>query len=83
MIELLFKRIKQNLKIKSFLGTSKNAVLTQIWAAMIYYMLLAYLKTQSKKNIPSTSSPKSLAQPFSIVSPYSTCFLSINTPCIN
>jgi len=48
MIELLFKWIKQNLKIKSFLGTSKNAVLTQIWAAMIYYMLLSYLKLQSR-----------------------------------
>jgi IS4 transposase len=33
-IELFFKWIKQNLKIKSFLGTSKNAVLTQIWVAM-------------------------------------------------
>ena len=35
-IELFFKWIKQNLKIKSFLGTSKNAVLTQIWVAMCY-----------------------------------------------
>jgi len=48
MIELFFKWIKQNLKIKSFMGTSKNAVLTQIWIAMIYYMLLAYIKFQSK-----------------------------------
>jgi len=47
-IELFFKWIKQNLKIKSFLGTSKNAVLTQIWAAMIYYLLLAYIKYQTK-----------------------------------
>jgi len=43
-IELFFKWIKQNLKIKSFLGTSKNAVLTQIWVAMIYYLLLIYIK---------------------------------------
>lgn len=43
-IEIFFKWIKQNLKIKSFLGTSKNAVLTQIWIAMIYYLLLAYIK---------------------------------------
>ena len=37
-IELFFKWIKQNLKIKSFLGTSKNAVLSQIWIAMTYYL---------------------------------------------
>ena len=47
-VELFFKWIKQNLKIKSFLGTSKNAVLSQIWVAMIYTLLLAYLKAQSK-----------------------------------
>jgi len=47
-IELFFKWIKQNLKIKSFLGTSKNAVLTQIWVAMCYYLLLAYIKYQRK-----------------------------------
>jgi len=43
-IELFFKWIKQNLKIKSFLGTSKNAVMTQIWIAVCIYLLLAYLK---------------------------------------
>lgn len=47
-IELFFKWIKQNLKIKSFLGTSKNAVMTQIWAAMCYYLLLMYIKYQTK-----------------------------------
>jgi len=47
-IELFFKWIKQNLKIKSFLGTSKNAVMTQIWAAMIYYLLLSFIKFQTK-----------------------------------
>ena len=47
-IELFFKWIKQNLKIKSFLGTSKNAVMIQIWVAMCYYLLLAYLKYQTK-----------------------------------
>jgi len=39
-IELFFKWIKQNLKIKTFLGTSENAVMTQIWTAFIYYLLL-------------------------------------------
>jgi len=47
-IELFFKWIKQNLKIKTFFGTSKNAVMTQIWVAMIYYLLLAYVKFQGK-----------------------------------
>ncbi|MFZ2072556.1 MAG: IS4 family transposase [Minisyncoccia bacterium] len=47
-IELFFKWIKQNLKIKTFLGTSKNAVMTQIWIAMIYYLLVAYIKFQTK-----------------------------------
>jgi len=47
-IEIFFKWIKQNLRIKSFLGTSKNAVMTQIWAAMIYYLLLSFFKFQTK-----------------------------------
>lgn len=47
-VELFFKWIKQHLKIKTFLGTSQNAVLTQIWVAMIYYLLLAYIKFQTK-----------------------------------
>lgn len=42
-IETFFRWIKQNLKIKTFLGTSKNAVLTQIWVAMIYFLLLKWL----------------------------------------
>lgn len=47
-IELFFKWIKQNLKIKTFVGTSKNAVLSQIWIAMCVYLFLAYLKFSSK-----------------------------------
>jgi len=47
-VELFFKWIKQNLKIKSFVGTSKNAVMTQIWIALCMYILLAFLKFQSK-----------------------------------
>ena len=43
-IELFFKWIKQNLKVKSFLGTSKNAVMTQIWIAICVYLLLSYIK---------------------------------------
>jgi hypothetical protein len=47
-VELFFKWIKQNLKIKAFLGTSENAVMTQIMAALCVYLLLAYLKFKSK-----------------------------------
>lgn len=47
-IELFFKAIKQNLKIKTFVGTSKNAVLTQIYIAMLAYLLLSYYKFKLK-----------------------------------
>lgn len=47
-IEIFFKTMKQNLKIKSFLGTSKNAVLSQIWIALIAYLLLSIMKFRSK-----------------------------------
>ena len=47
-VELFFKWIKQNLKIKSFVGTSKNAVMTQIWIAMCMYLLIAFIKFQSQ-----------------------------------
>ncbi|NKC15877.1 MAG: IS4 family transposase [Gammaproteobacteria bacterium] len=50
-IELFFKCIKQNLKIKSFVGTSKNAVMTQIWIAMCMYLMVAYLKFCSKLDL--------------------------------
>lgn len=43
-IELFFKWIKQNLKVKSFYGTSPNAVKTQIWIAMIVYLVIAIIK---------------------------------------
>ena len=46
-IEIFFKTIKQNLKIKSFLGTSRNAVLTQVWIVMISFLILKYLEFQS------------------------------------
>jgi hypothetical protein len=47
-IETFFKTIKQNLKIKTFVGTSKNALLIQIWTALITILLLRYLKFCSK-----------------------------------
>jgi len=49
-IEIFFKAIKQNLKIKTFVGTSKNALLIQIWTALTAILLLKYLKFRSSLN---------------------------------
>jgi IS4 transposase len=43
-VELFFKWIKQNLRIKTFYGTSENAVKTQIWIAVSVYVLVAIMK---------------------------------------
>ncbi len=48
-VELFFRWIKQNLKIKAFLGKSKNAVMTQIWVALCMCLLLAYMKFSVKR----------------------------------
>jgi len=46
-IEIFFKTLKQNLKIKTFVGTSPNALLIQIWTALIAILILKYLKFRS------------------------------------
>lgn len=46
-IELFFKALKQNLKIKTFIGTSENAVKTQVWTALIAMLLLKFLQLKS------------------------------------
>jgi Transposase DDE domain/Domain of unknown function (DUF4372) len=46
-IELFFKAIKQGLKIKTFVGTSENAVQTQIWTALIAMLVVKYLQLRS------------------------------------
>lgn len=46
-IEAFFKNIKQRLHIKSFVGTSMNAVMIQIWTALICYLTLAFLKEKA------------------------------------
>ena len=51
-IELFFKWIKQHLRIKSFFGTSANAVKTQIWVALCIYLLVAILK--KRLNLPGS-----------------------------
>ena len=50
----VFKWIKQNLQIKTFLGTSENAVMTQIWVALIHFLLVAYIKFLTKVEISLT-----------------------------
>jgi hypothetical protein len=47
-IEIFFREIKQLLHIKSFIGTSENAVMIQIWTALITILVLKYLKALSK-----------------------------------
>lgn len=49
-VEIFFRDIKQLLHIKSFIGTSENAVMTQIWTALITILILKALKAQSKFN---------------------------------
>ena len=46
-IEIFFKALKQNLKIKTFVGTTANAVKTQIWTALIAMLIVKYLKLRS------------------------------------
>ncbi len=47
-IELFFKWLKQNPKIKAFYGTSENAVLIQIWTALMAYLLILWIKLKSR-----------------------------------
>ena len=49
-IELFFKTLKQNLKIKSFVGTSENALRIQIWSALIALLLLRWLQHLSHRS---------------------------------
>ena len=49
-VELFFKWIKQHLRIKKFLGTTENAVKTQIWIAVCTYVLIAIVKKRLKLN---------------------------------
>ncbi len=47
-IELFFKALKQNLRIKTFVGTSSNALQIQIWTALIALLLLKYLQLRAR-----------------------------------
>ena len=46
-IELFFKALKQNLRVKTFIGTSANALKTQVWAALIAMLLIKYLQLKA------------------------------------
>lgn len=50
-IETFFKNIKQNLKINRFFGTSRNAVMTQVWIAMIAYLMISFYKFLHKSKL--------------------------------
>ena len=52
-VELFFRWIKQNLRIKSFYGTSENAVRTQIWVAITIYALVAIIKKKMDAGAPA------------------------------
>jgi hypothetical protein len=47
-IEIFFKSLKQNLRIKTFVGTSPNAVMIQIWTALICMLILTFLKAKAE-----------------------------------
>ena len=47
-IESFFKDIKQHMKIKTFIGTSQNAVMIQVWTALISILILKYLKIKAQ-----------------------------------
>lgn len=49
-IEIFFKFIKQNLKIKTFYGTSQNAVMIQVWTAMIALLLVEYIRFKCRSS---------------------------------
>jgi IS4 transposase len=51
-VELFFRWIKQSLRIKSFYGTSENAVRTQIWVAIAIFALVAIIKKKLSLELP-------------------------------
>lgn len=74
--QLFFKEIKQNLRIKTFVGNPENAVMIQIYTALTVYLLLAYQKFLSRfglsvqqlfqriqRNLPGTASLEELLNP--------------------
>jgi hypothetical protein len=79
-IELFFKWIKQHLHIKAFFGTTRNAVQTQLWIAVIVYVLVA--KCKHRHQLPQT--PNEILQILSVTilqkTPINELFLKEHTP---
>lgn len=76
-IELFFKALKQGLKIKTFVGTSENAVQTQIWTALIAMLLVKYLQLKSTFNWSLSNLVALLRQQLFV---YRDLFLWLNDP---
>jgi IS4 transposase len=55
-IEVFFKTIKQNLKVKTFIGVSENAFRIQIWTALIALLVIKWLHTFRRRGGPSRTS---------------------------
>jgi hypothetical protein len=64
-VELFFKWLKQHLRIKKFLGTSENAVKTQIWCAVSTYVLIAIVKKELQLNASLSTFNRTLLQSYS------------------
>ena len=79
-VELFFKWIKQNLRIKGFYGTSENAVKTQVWIAISVYVLLAIVR----KELKSEKTMSEISQIFSLTlfekTPISQAFADEKSP---
>ena len=74
-IELFFKAIKQNLQVKTFLGTSENAVKSQIYIALISYLILELIRRMAKKKVQAFSN---FVEKIRICLPF---YLSLNYVC--
>ena len=71
-VELFFKALKQTLKVKTFVGTSANAVKTQVWTALIAMLVLKYLQLKSKFSW-SLSNLAALLRQQTVLLPRSVC----------
>jgi hypothetical protein len=76
-IELFFKALKQSLKIKTFVGTTENAVQTQIWTALIAMLLIKHLQMKSTFNWSLSNLVALLRQQLFV---YRDLFLWLNNP---
>ena len=62
-VELFFKALKQNLRVKTFVGVSANALKIQIWTALIVILLLRYFKPRARRGWSLSSQDQPQRQP--------------------